>query len=93
MDANSLLRSRISLVWLLLVGATLLSWQLGHGAVLTGRALPGVAILVLAFVKARFVIIEFMELRQAPRAMRIVAEGWPLLACVLLVSLYLRAAS
>jgi hypothetical protein len=57
-----LLRTRTSAVWLLLTVATVLSWSLG-----THHSLA-IAILVIAFVKIRFVGLYFMELRGAPPA-------------------------
>lgn len=63
-----LLRTRTSAVWLLLTVATVLSWALGTHHGLT------IAILVIAFVKVRFVGLYFMELRGAPPALRTVFE-------------------
>lgn len=86
---KDLILSRITLVWGLLVIATLLSWQLGHGVGLDGATAAGVAILVITFIKVRYVILDFMELRHAPRWLRAVAEVWPVLACGLLIGLLL----
>lgn len=64
----SLLRARSTLVWLLLVVVTLLSWALGadHGVGST----VAVVVLGLAVVKVRFVGLDFMELRTAPLILR-----------------------
>jgi hypothetical protein len=83
-----LLRSRIGWVWLGLVGATALSWGVGHGLGLQDPRHAGVAILVVAFAKVRFVILDFMELRHAPWAMRAIAEIWTLAICAVLIILF-----
>jgi hypothetical protein len=85
---RSLWLSRATLVWVLLVTATLLSWEFGHGIGLHGRA-ASVAVLLVAFVKLRFVMLDFMELRAAPPAMRVAAQGWLLACCAVLVGLFL----
>ena len=80
--------SRISLVWLLLVAATALAWQLGHGAGFDNRHYANTAILIVAFIKVRYVILEFMEIRGAPRFMRLIAELWVIAVCAVLIALY-----
>ncbi len=82
------LLSRTTLVWGLLVGATLLSWELGHGGGFESVRLAGAAIFVITFIKVRFVILDFMELRDAPRWMRMVGEGWIVLICSVLIALF-----
>lgn len=84
----SLLRTRITLVWFLLVSATALSWEMGHGVGFADVRHASVAIIVVAFVKVRFVILDFMEIRNAPLFMRIVGETWCVVVCTALVSLY-----
>ena len=80
---------RITLVWLLLMLATLLSWHLGHGAESGAqRGGASVAILVIALVKARFVFLDFMELRGAPWPLRLAFEAWAVLVCAALIALY-----
>lgn len=85
----SLLRNRITLVWLGLVLATCLSWETGGDLAGLGdvRSL-GTAVLVIAFVKVRYIMLEFMELRHAPLAMRLFAESWAVLVCAAVVILY-----
>lgn len=85
-----LLLSRITLVWFGLVAATAASWEMGHGVGLNDLRNAGVAILVVAFVKVRFVILDFMEIRHAPVAARIVAEVWVVAVCAVLVTLFLN---
>lgn len=88
-----LLRTRITLIWLLLVAATALSWEMGHGGGFDDVRHAGVAIIVVAFVKVRFVILDFMEIRNAPQFMRIICETWVVGICTMLVVLYWQGAS
>lgn len=72
---KAILFTRISAIWLLLVAATLLSWIIDQGQWISfqfGR----VAILAIAFIKVRFVIQEFMEVRVAPFVLRAVTDIW-----------------
>ena len=87
----ALLKTRITVVWILLVLATAASWEMGHGFPFEDVTQAAIAIIVLALVKVRFVIMEFMELRGAPLPMRLVAEGWVVGICALLIALYLGA--
>ena len=80
--------SRITVVWALLVLATLTSFTLRHGAAMGFRSAT-VAILVIALIKVRYVMLDFMELRFAPRALRMLSEGWIVLVGSILVSLFL----
>ncbi len=73
----SLLRRKITFVWLVLLLATALSWQFGHGFGFGDRyAYATVAIVIIAFLKARFVFLDFMELRRAPLPLRLAFESW-----------------
>ncbi|MDH6245080.1 cytochrome C oxidase subunit IV family protein [Mycobacterium sp. OTB74] len=78
-------QSRIALISLLLVAATGFSWSAGHGVGVPDAQIAGVVILVVAFVKVRMVMFEFMELRDAPTWMRRSADGWILEIATLLV--------
>jgi len=46
------------------------------------------AILIITFVKIRFVFLDFMELRTAPWPLRMAFEVWAIAACVTLLGLY-----
>lgn len=83
----NLLRTRLTAIWLILLAVTLFSWQMGHGAARFGPRLSGAAILVAAFVKARFVLLDFMELRNAPLLLRAVIEVWAFVMCTVLIVL------
>ncbi len=89
---TTLLRTRTTLIWFILVAATFLSWEMGHGIGLHDIHQASAAIIVVAFVKVRFVILDFMEIRHAPIWMRIVGETWCVVVCSVLVVLYLRGA-
>lgn len=85
---KEILLSRVTAVWALLIAATMLSWELGHGV---GFDDAGAAILVVTFIKVRFVALEFMEIRVAPRWLRTIAETWIVLTASLLIGLYVSA--
>jgi len=87
---SRMIRSRITLIWMLLVAATAASWAVGHGLGLHAARDAGIAVIVVAFVKVRLVILDFMEIRHAPLPMRIAAETWVLLICTAQVVLYLK---
>jgi len=72
--------------WLLLVLATAATfWVRADGVV--GLA-AGAATLGIAWLKGRLVILDFMELREAPRLWRGIIEGWLLLVTVLVFVFY-----
>lgn len=89
-SASDLLRSSATAVWLFLVAATVASWALGtdHGFVDNVTA-ASVTVLVVAFVKVRFVGLYFMELKDAPLPLRALLEAWCLVVCGLTVGLFL----
>jgi len=80
------LRNAAHRAWLILVLATGVTWYLGEvGAAGTGAI---VAMLAIAFVKGRLVILDFMELRRAPVLWRLLLEGWLLLVSSLILLAY-----
>jgi hypothetical protein len=78
--------TRILAVWLLLVAATLLSWESARDT--AQMRLATSAVLLIAFAKVRCIGLEFMELRTAPRPLRLAFELWLLAAAALLLALY-----
>lgn len=86
----NLVRHPVTPVWLLLVCATALSWWMGNDSAALGIELRYVstALLVVAFIKVRFVIRFFMEVRHAPLALRLLADAWVFGVCAVLVALY-----
>jgi len=72
--------------WLILLIATGITWYLGEvGAAGTGAI---VAMLAIAFIKGRLVILDFMELRGAPLMWRLLLEGWLILVGSLILLAY-----
>jgi hypothetical protein len=88
----ALLRTRITLVWFVLVAATAFSWEMGHGVVFDDVRYASVVIIVVAFIKVRFVLLDFMEVRHAPLFMRLIGTVWLVAVCTTLVVLYWHSA-
>lgn len=89
-----LLKTRTTVVWLGLTLATLLSWSLGGHHTLgmsDSHALAGISILLIAFVKIRFVGLYFMDLRGAPAALRIIFETYCAVVFIVLAAMFLIA--
>jgi hypothetical protein len=86
---KELVLSRNTAVWLLLIGATVLSWNFNHGLGFDSLPQAGIAILVVTFLKVRFVVFDFMEVRQAPKVLRWISEAWIVLTAVTLIALFL----
>lgn len=79
-----LLKSRVTVIWLCLIVATVLSWESVEGLHwLHELRLAGVVVVAIAFLKTRFVMLDFMELREAPVIMRLFAECWWILVGLL----------
>lgn len=86
------LRARVTAVWAALVLATLVSFWLGtdHGfSGAEGVRIGTSIVLVIAFVKIRYVGLDFMELRHAPLVLRLVFEAWCAAVAVMVVILFL----
>ncbi len=80
---------KITLVWIGLVLATGLSWQFGHGFGFGDNTrFATIAIIVISFLKVRFIVLDFMEVRTAPKALRVALETWLVLVCATLIFLY-----
>ncbi|MCH9733288.1 MAG: cytochrome C oxidase subunit IV family protein [Actinomycetia bacterium] len=92
-DMVDLLRSRITLAWLVLVGLTVLSWWLGtnHGLGADNRTAAGVVVLVVAFAKVRLIGRYFMELRDSALPLLISFECYCAGVCVAVVGFYLAS--
>jgi hypothetical protein len=79
---------RTTRVWVLLLAATALSWQLGHGLWALNPHDVGTLVIVIAFIKVRWIILDFMELRHAPLPIRAICEIWLVCITVTLITLY-----
>ncbi|KAA1421854.1 cytochrome C oxidase subunit IV family protein [Nocardioides humilatus] len=85
-----LLRTSATAVWIFLVVATVTSWALGTDhAFVDNTTAASVVVLLLAFVKVRFVGLYFMELKDAPLPLRALIEAWCLIVCALTVGFFL----
>jgi heme/copper-type cytochrome/quinol oxidase subunit 4 len=83
-----LLRKPVSIVWAALMLATCAStWLLSKNSVTPEVAT--VAIMLIAAVKVRLVMWQFMEVRRAPLSLRLVCDGWLLAVTTLIVTVYL----
>jgi hypothetical protein len=85
---GTLLKSRISLIWLALIAATLISWKIGTD----DRVHPHLGttvVLLITFIKVRLVGLYFMELRDSPLPLRLLFEGYCLIVCAALIIMYL----
>ncbi|PPE72070.1 hypothetical protein C3942_20455 [Solimonas fluminis] len=81
---------RLALVFALLTGVTLLSWWLGAGddrQAFSPDAALSLAVILMAAIKLRMIVWEFMELRHAPLRVRRGADGflWGIVGVMLLV--------
>jgi caa(3)-type oxidase subunit IV len=84
---QQLLHSKTTVVWLGLIIATIVSWQVGtHG----GSAEVSTSIVVaIAFLKVRFVGLWFMELKDAPLPLRFIFEGYVVIVGLAVIIMYL----
>lgn len=79
------LLKRTTIVWLILILATILSWFMGANQ---NQIVLNVIIILITFVKVRLVITHFMEVRSAPQALRILCDAWMAILCVSMLALY-----
>jgi hypothetical protein len=88
---NSTVPMRSTLVWLILILATCITWWLGTGHTgERGATWEVSSLVVIACVKIHLVGYEFMELRSAPSILRFAFSAWTtalgLVAAVLVLS-------
>jgi hypothetical protein len=78
---------RVTLVWMLLLGITFASFVVGieQGAGVASAA--AVVIIGLALCKVRLIGIHFMDVRVAPRPLRLIFEAYVLAVFITLVTL------
>lgn len=85
----TLFRNRLTVIWALLVVATFVSFdgaRFGTGD--NAHAMATALIMVIAFLKVRYIGLEFMELRHAPLPLRLGFEFWSAAVCVAILALY-----
>ena len=87
---SELLRNRVTAIWLLLVAATGLSWWMGAGSGGPGSdfRLVSTVLIAVAFIKVRFVLRYFMEVRTAALPLRLLADAWVFSVCAAVLALY-----
>lgn len=85
--------SRLAVVvWLFLVLATLGStWLAGHHSFAGEWA--AVFVMLVAYVKARAIMLYFMDLRVANRAWRLSYETWGIASATVIIGLWLQTAT
>ena len=86
---RGLLRGPFMVVWFGLIAATLLLWYLGAEHAVQNAHLTTVLILIVAFIKWRFVGLYFMELRDAPIPLRMIFEAQCVIVCAVVLGVYL----
>lgn len=78
--------------WIALTATTLLAWRLspGHGDTTTAVGKELVAgVVILGAIKCRLIIRHFMEIRDAPRPLRIALDIWLVVLWAALYGIYL----
>ena len=86
--------NRLTAIWALLIGATLLSVETASGLFAKGPAKAiAVVVIIVAFIKVRFVGLEFMELRHSPRVARLAFEAWVAILSILILAVLLLGIS
>jgi heme/copper-type cytochrome/quinol oxidase subunit 4 len=80
-------RQRATAVWIGLMMATCVTtWGLSKDRFSPAVAVVG--IFVIAALKVRYVLLDFMELRQAPMPVRIAFELWPAVVVAMILGFW-----
>jgi apolipoprotein N-acyltransferase len=82
----------VTVVWFGLAAITLLSWWLApaHSAGPVEASVPiTLAVIALAAVKCRLIIRYFMEVKHAPRWLRLATDAWLLALWAAVIGIYL----
>jgi hypothetical protein len=86
---SAILRNpRLFAVWLLLVGATSLSYAVWIGTRWFGERAGGSAVIVIALAKAWLIGMRYMELDEAALPLRLAYGGWVLLVGAMLLAMF-----
>ncbi|MGB9304994.1 MAG: cytochrome C oxidase subunit IV family protein [Mycobacterium sp.] len=81
------MRERVTMVWLCLMLATCVTtWGLSKD--LFGVAVAVVGIFIIAGVKVSYVMLDFMELRQAPLPVRAAFQAWPVVVVIVILGFW-----
>jgi hypothetical protein len=77
---KTLIRNRLTYIWLALSAITVLSWELARTARQGGHFVAStpvtLGVLAIGFIKARFILQSFMEVRTAPVWLRRFTDAW-----------------
>jgi Prokaryotic Cytochrome C oxidase subunit IV len=84
------LHDRLVIVWLVLIAATLLSAGIGgaHGLARSGGGAVTAVVLAIAFGKVAAVVFNYMDVRRAPRALKILWGAWLAIVLTVLTGIY-----
>lgn len=88
----ALVKNRLTVVWLVLVGLTVVSWALApaHASGPVAASVPiTVVVLAMAMIKVRLIIGEFMEVRTAPTWLRASTDAWLVVMFGAILAIYL----
>jgi cytochrome c oxidase subunit 4 len=90
---KTILRDRLTWVWAALSVVTVLSWWLARTAHDDGHFVAStpvtIAVLAIGFVKARFILQSFMEVRTSPTWLRRFCDIWLILFWGAVLGIYL----
>lgn len=82
---------RATLLWATLIGATLLTWNLGEQGAAGTWAIAALAL--ISFWKGAVIILDFMALRHAPLLWRALTMGWMVLVWAVIALAYWKGLS
>ena len=83
----AVLRERVTRIWLVLMALTVVTtWGLSNHVFSPAVAVAG--IFLIAALKVRFVMLDFMELRYAPPPVRAVFQGWIVVVITLILGFW-----
>lgn len=88
---TSLVRSNLTVVWAVLVAATLISFWMGGSHGLPSTYASMIVIMVVTMIKIRLVGMYFMELHNAPKILRSIFDGYCVVTFGVLVGFYALA--
>jgi hypothetical protein len=85
----NLIRTSTTAIWFLLVVATCISWWFGESPNADQyRIVTTVSVMFIAFIKIRFVIMHFMEVRNAPVVLVVLCNLWVVLVFMAVTGFY-----
>ena len=90
---TSYIRNPLTIVWAVLTTVTVVSWLTARdgGAAHVVNATVTVVVLLIAAVKSFLVIWHFMEVRHAPRWLKVTTGSWATALFALLLGFYFAA--